>query len=331
MKGALGRALLAVLVVLAVFALTGRPARAHPLAPLGVHIVERDDAILVSLKRARVQPKGAAFLVRAPAHCVPRGAPRLEDAEGYVVEQRELSCPGTLVGTTWGVDGLSEAELDAVFRVELRDGRVLSFLLDRSEHNFEVPPPTAPSALLTAALRSGLEHLLGGWDHLAFVVGLVLLLRRWRRVLLALTAFTVGHGLSLAAAVLGWLDAPAHVTELAIAVTLVWLARRLTEPRDAERVLSRPYLAALGVGLVHGLGFASAFSATGLSHDELALTLASFHVGIELGQLLVVAVTLASHALLSRSVPEHRVRLVPAFAIGALAMMWVVERLVVFA
>ncbi len=172
-----------------------------------------------------------------------------------------------------------------------------------------------------------------------FVVGVFLLLRRPRRVLIALTAFTLGHGLSLCAATLGWIELPSRLAESAIAATLIWLAWEIVVRRhdgqDSSREMKRPYLAAVGVGLVHGLGFAAAFSEAGVTGPSLSLALIAFHMGIELGQVAVVVVVLGTLRALSTSRSGsgsgsrkrgRTLELAAGYAIGSLAFMWLVER-----
>ena len=315
--------------LLIVLTLSGT-ARAHPLAPVALWVDEGEHEVTVQLKRARVMPPGATFSARLPQRCRSLST-RIEPDTSFVVETQRVRCEGSLVGARFGVDGLTGAGIDAVVRVRLADGRVVRALLDESVDVFVVPERMSASQLALSFGRSGLEHLLGGLDHVLLVLGLVLLLGAPRRVLLALTAFTVGHGLSMCAAVLGWIALPVALAEAGIAATLVLLAwealRRRREPSGETHGMKRPYLAALLVGLVHGLGFAAVFSDAGLSGTDLLLGLGAFHLGIELGQLVVVVLGL----LALRLAAKHRGRLEPALAygIGAVAYMWFLERILV--
>lgn len=301
-------------------------AYAHPLAPVALWVDEGDE-VVVQLKRAHVMPPGARFAARLPDACAPIGERFVEDIS-FVIHEQRLRCEGSLVGMRFGVDGLSAADVDAVVRVRLRDERVVRALLDESEDSFVVPERMRTSALALSFGWSGLEHLLAGLDHVLLVLGLVLLLGRPRRVLIALTAFTLGHALSMCAAVLGWIALPTEIAEAGIAATLVWLAWEVVRRRNDDAVeIKRPYTAALLVGLVHGLGFAAVFSDMGLSGTDLLLGLGAFHVGIELGQLVVVLLGLIALRLATK----HRERLEPVigYAIGAVAYMWFLERIFV--
>ncbi len=319
-------------IVVAALAVT-TSAAAHPLAPVGLTIHEDNDAIEVELKRARVQPKGAAFVPRCPADCSPLAPTRITDHVSHVIEARRWRCASPLVGATFGVDGLSEAGVDAVVRVRFADGHEVAGLLDDSAAAFIVPARTPTPSFFVAYFRSGLEHLAVGFDHILVVLGLVLLLRKPRHVLGALTAFTLGHGLSLGAATLDIVRIPSAWAELAIAATLVWLAAAMAKDRD--EAVTRPwlYVSTLAVGLVHGLGFAAAFESMGLTGGSLPVALAAFHIGIEVAQLVIVALALIAIRA-SRQLSFERfpiARQVPSYAVGSIATCWVIERALMLA
>ena len=185
-------------------------------------------------------------------------------------------------------------------------------------------------------VRMGAGHLFGGLDHLLFLAGLVALLGGGRRLFVAVTAFTTGHSVTLALAVLGFVRAPAALVEIAIASTLVCLAvdltRRAERENDRVGVARRPFALPFAFGLLHGLGFASALAELGIPTREIPLALAGFNVGIELGQLAVVVALLLLLAMLRQVVPASSTRatrwaaLAPAYAIGSLGIYWCLDR-----
>ena len=298
---------------------------AHPLAPLAVTLEQEGDEMVATLKRSRVMPRNASFALRFPSACQRIGTMVLEEHESHVSERYRLRC-SPLLGEAFGVTGLTEANVDAVVDLRLADGRRAQGLLDRSEDSFVVAADSRPTSVVLPMVRSGIDHLLRGWDHLLLVLGLTLLLRRPRRVLLALTAFTTGHALSMGAAALGWIHLPSQIAEIGIAATLVWLARELLVRPEEERRIKQPYVAALAIGLVHGLGFATAFADAGVAEAVLPTALLAFHVGIEIAQLLVVALALL--ALRVSSTRSIKVEPAMAYAMGSLAFMWLIERMV---
>jgi hydrogenase/urease accessory protein HupE len=172
------------------------------------------------------------------------------------------------------------------------------------------------------------EHLLAGWDHLLFVLGLLLLVRRPRALAGTITAFTAAHSVSLALAVTGVLRVPAAPAEAAIALSLLLLARELACPASQTLARRRPWVMAFAFGLVHGLGFAGGLRALGLPSGQIPLALLAFNLGLEAAQLALVAAAL----LLARLLPQERLRAsrLPAYLIGSLASFWLLQRIASF-
>jgi len=172
----------------------------------------------------------------------------------------------------------------------------------------------------------GIEHIGFGFDHLLFVFGLLLLVRGFGPLVATITAFTVAHSLTLAAAVLGLVPVSPGPVEAAIALSIVLLAREIVTGQRGERHLVHraPWLVAFGFGLLHGLGFAGALGQIGLRGDDLPVALFSFNVGVEAGQLAFVGVLLAVNQMVPGRA-RHRIpklELALGYGLGALAMFW---------
>lgn len=176
----------------------------------------------------------------------------------------------------------------------------------------------------------GMEHILGGIDHLLFVAGLLLLVKGTRRLLITITAFTIAHSITLACSIFGWLALPSEPVEAIIALSIVLLAvENVFQQRGHSGLTSRyPWLISFGFGLVHGLGFAGALGQLGLPQTELPPALLFFNLGVEAGQLLFVIAWFALAWLLSRlrlTLPE-RFALAPYYALGIISTYWLLER-----
>ena len=183
-------------------------------------------------------------------------------------------------------------------------------------------------------LRLGVEHILTGLDHLAFVLALVLLTPAWRRLWKTITAFTAAHSLTLALAATGIVRLPPPPVEATIALTIVFVAREvwLAQHGRPGSTASRAWPVAFAFGLLHGLGFAGALAEVGLPDSDLPLALLTFNLGVELGQLAFVAAVLLLGRALSRQAWTQRrwLRLAPTYAIGALACFWCIDRVARF-
>ncbi|MET0406505.1 MAG: HupE/UreJ family protein [Cystobacter sp.] len=171
----------------------------------------------------------------------------------------------------------------------------------------------------------GITHILGGPDHLAFLLAVLLVGGSWRRVLALVTAFTVAHSLTLGATALGWLlldDARARWVEAAIAASILWVAVDNLVRRAPRHRVAVTFL----FGLVHGLGFANVLSGYGLG-DSVVSSLFGFNLGVELGQAAVVALLLPVLRMIQRRPALHR-RTVQSLSLllAAVALYWGVER-----
>jgi hydrogenase/urease accessory protein HupE len=190
-------------------------------------------------------------------------------------------------------------------------------------------------ALALAFTKLGVEHIWFGWDHLAFVLGLLLLVQSRAMLVKTITAFTIAHSLTLGAATLGIQTLPGPPIEAAIALSIALLAVELVkERRDGIRGLTgrAPWLVAFGFGLLHGFGFAGALAEIAIPAEHRLLALGFFNVGVELGQLVFVAVVSLGVRMLERSGAPWLRRGVPLvhYGMGTLAAYWVTERVVAF-
>jgi len=305
---------------------------AHPLDPALLEIRESPSGTLDVLWRFPAsQAAGAPLQAILPQGCTQLSAPVESRAGTRIALRWQARCgDGSLVGQSIGIDGLRERGTDAVLRVHLADGHLVQAVLRGNSNAFTVPERAGRLDILRDYLRLGFEHILGGADHLLFVFGLVLLVSGYRRLFWTITAFTAGHSVTLALAVLGVVSVPSHPVEILIALTILILAVELTRAgRGHETLIQRfPWAMAFTFGLLHGLGFAGALTEIGLPANEVPLALATFNIGIELGQLLCVAVILTLAAVLRR-VPlplPTAIRKIPSYVIGSLAVFWILER-----
>jgi hydrogenase/urease accessory protein HupE len=312
----------------AILGFVASSAAAHPLAPSFLEIREGGGGRAEVLFRTpAVRPAGAALAPELPPDCEPLGEGRASREGSAAVLHLEVDC-GALAwsGAGVGVSGLAESGTDALVRVELADGRVASGVLRPGGGPFVVPVRAGSLAVARDYAALGITHIAGGIDHLLFVLGLLLLAGSRRELLATVTAFTLGHSLTLSAAVLGLVRVPPAPIEAAIAASILWLAVALVRRDGAPR--RRPAPMAFGFGLLHGFGFAGALAQAGLPSADVPLALASFNAGIELGQLaFVVSVGLAARGL--GAALRRRPRwLTPAVAygIGSLAAYWLIAR-----
>jgi hypothetical protein len=330
------RKLLSFALCLAAVALS-TPAAAHPLAPALLELREVTPAhVEVTWRRSILKLPGMeATRPVLPERCVQNGPlQETEDDEG-ITSTWTVDC-GTrgLVGERVGVEGLGQALSDALVRLVLADGRTVRTVISSRDPFLVIPERESRAAVAASYAELGIRHILTGVDHLLFVFGLLLLVPSRRLLLATVTAFTIGHSVTLSLAALGFANAPPAPIEVAIAFSIYVLAVDLARERKAHDTLlsRRPWLMALLFGLLHGMGFAGALRAVGLPEHEIPLSLFSFNAGIEAGQLLfVVAVVGLRRALrpLIAAMPAWS-RRVPVYAMGSLAVFWMIQRSTLF-
>ena len=318
------------LLVLAMLVGGPRAAVAHPLAPLLLEVRELGGGRLeVGWKTPLLMPQGTAPAPTLPARCRAQG-PVVTDAEDTGMRARwTVECGGgALTGERIGVEGLADPML-ALVRVVLADGRVVQRLVSAGAPSIEVPPRPRPWDTFRDYVVLGIEHILTGPDHLLFVFGLVLLAALPGRLLGTITAFTLGHSVTLSLAVLGIARVPSRPIELGIAASVLALAIELArEPAGPTLMRRWPWAMAAAFGLLHGLGFAAALAEAGLPAGEIPLALLAFNLGIEAGQVAFVLVVLG----IGRALAGVGIRLpawtrrVPVYAMGSLAAFWCWER-----
>ena len=263
-----------------------------------------------------------------PPGCEPRGEIARGRTVDAAVEVWSVRCDRDgLVGGEVAIEGLAAAKAPVLLRIELADGRRYRSVLTVAAPSFRVPERESRARVIRSHLALGGEHILLGFDHLLFVFALVLLVPV-RRLAATVTAFTVGHSVTLSAAVLGFVSFPVRPIEAAIAASILFLGVELTRD-DATLARRRPWLVAGAFGLLHGFGFAGALTAAGLPAGEIPLALFSFNLGIEIGQLAFVLAVVAVRRI-SRGaftmLPTWS-RLGPAYAVGCASAFWLFERI----
>jgi hypothetical protein len=283
----------------------------------------------------QAMPLGLAL----PGNCTPAETPPLTFDGRAFAAQWVVSCPGGLEGGRIAVPGLEAVLTDVLVRYEVAPGQAESRRLTAATTGFDVPAPLGTIGVITTYLALGVTHILEGADHLLFVFVLLLLIRDGRTLLGAVTAFTVAHSLSLAAAVLGWIVVPGPPVEAVVALSI--LAAELMQPEGRGLRLTEryPWVVAFAFGLLHGLGFARALLEIGLPRGEVPLALFAFNVGVEIGQILFVAIVLVTGVLLRRLYPgllsgittrgATAARAVGYLA-GGIAAAWFVARIAAF-
>jgi hypothetical protein len=250
------------------------------------------------------------------------------------IQTWRLRIAAPLRGQQVRIDGLAGTMTDALVRVEFSDGS--SWVQRLTPGQPAATIPMRPSALGVAGLylRLGIEHILTGIDHLLFVLALLIITGPTWQLVKTITAFTVAHSITLAAATFGFVHVPSRPVEAAIALSIVFVAAEIVHLRHGRVGLAArmPWIVAFTFGLLHGFGFAGALSEVGLPQGHIPVALLFFNIGVEIGQLLFVGAVLTVVAGLGRTRIRYPrwAELIPPYTIGIVAMFWVIQRVTLF-
>jgi hydrogenase/urease accessory protein HupE len=272
--------------------------------------------------------------VRLPDGAEVVGEPRVVAVDGSWVEELSMRFPGGLAGQTFAIEGNAVGVTEVIARVERLDGSSQVERLPMEQPRFVVEPPRGKGAVAWTYFVLGVEHILGGIDHLLFVLALLLIVHGGKRIVATVTAFTAAHSLTLAAATLGWVHVPGPPVEAIIALSIVFVASEVVHARQGRSGLTEqaPWIVAFGFGLLHGFGFAGALAEVGLPQTAIPLALLTFNVGVEIGQLIFVAAVLLLRSLAFRFIRSDAgwLQAATAYGIGTLAAFWTIERVTNF-
>lgn len=324
----LGRATIVCVVVALLLCVS--TASAHPLTPSLLRIEEHAPGQAdVTWKTPKRSVPGSKLRPVLPDHCRALSQPTLQERDTARIYAWAIDCGERgLSNATLGADGIAESRTEVIVHIELIDGRTYRSILTEARPRWSVPDVQSDWDVFANYARLGFEHILSGFDHLAFLFGLMLLVSL-RRLVWVVTAFTVGHSITLALSALDVIRVQQRPVEILIALSIGIVAWEVVRAAYAERTTFTrlPVLMAATFGLLHGLGFAGALREVGLPQGSIPLSLFSFNVGIEGGQLAFVALALVPVAVVSSSrAPSRALRIGSAYVIGSLAFYWVFER-----
>ncbi len=320
------------LLLILLAALVAVPAQADELRPGYLEFTQQDaqhwklvwKAPVLGGLATRTRPAFPAFCTQSPPQA---------RVEGLVlVATSRLTCSKDLAGSQVGLAGMDAAFTDALLRVAPMGRPVQAARLTQDRAMVEVAIQPDAWEVARSYFVLGIIHILEGYDHLLFVIALVLLIGRLGMVVKAATAFTVAHSITLIGSTLGLVGLAQAPVEALIALSIVFLAVEVVkrDPDDPHLAERAPWIVAFLFGLIHGFGFAGALREIGLPESDIPTALLTFNLGVEAGQLVVISATMALIALFRRFAPQalRPATVTATYAIGITASFWFIERLV---
>ncbi len=266
-----------------------------------------------------------------PTGCVVIGTPLRSVTALALTTTTAIHCSGPVMGETIGLAAFGASQTDVLVRVAPLGRPVQALRLTAAAPMAEIRAKPGRWQIARTYFVTGVDHILTGYDHLLFVVSLVLLLPGIGTIAKAVTAFTVAHSITLIGTTLGLLGLPQRPVEALIALSIIFLAVEIIkkdprQPRLSERI---PWVVAFIFGLLHGFGFAGALKEIGLPESDVPTALLTFNLGVEAGQLIIVAASLAVLTAIRRLAPIWLSSMVrgTTYAIGVTASYWFMARL----
>lgn len=259
------------------------------------------------------------------------GVPQLID--GFANFNYTVGVKDGLQGRKVRIRGLKNTLIDVLFRVEYLNGEQVTVMLQPDKNFLIVPGRSTTWQVMRIYTVLGIEHIIFGFDHLLFVLALIIIARDKWKIIKTVTAFTLAHSITLSLASLGFVALPGAPVEAVIALSIVYLAVEILQLEKGKPTLTSkmPWLVAFSFGLLHGFGFAGALAEIGLPQQAIPIALAFFNLGVELGQLAFVFVILTVAFYLNKIIiPPRWVPKFGAYVIGSIAAFWMIERVVGF-
>jgi len=267
-----------------------------------------------------------------PSSCTQNNIQKVQNSSHHIT-YLDLNCTKSLFSQEISIPNITKEMMHVIFHFEQGDISYFS-QLDPQHTNIIIQNKKKSSTMHTLKnyISLGIKHILNGYDHLLFILGLFLLIENAKVLLMTITAFTLAHSITLGATTLGYIHPTVILVEQLIALSILILAVELIYKKSGKQGLSSryPWVVAFLFGLIHGFGFASVLSELDLPQTHFLLALLSFNIGIELGQFLFLFTFMIVYSILKKSISkklQNIVKSVVIYFIGVMASYWLIERL----
>ncbi len=316
-----------------IFLLLGTYLNDHQTGLSYVDIKEDEQKrIEIVYKKPLGDSKADDIFIRYPQKCMKITELPQTIVDGFIINKYELWCSkdGLLNSRIW-VEGLVSSDRGVLIRYE-KDSVVETSLLRATTPFMHINHKSSKLDLLREYIELGVVHIWGGYDHLLFVLGVLLLAANRKKLLYAVTGFTIAHSITLAFGILGIVSVDILYVEAMIALSIVFLARELLTQNEDSFTKKHLGVVAFIFGLLHGFGFSSVLQSIGLPQDEIPLSLFAFNLGIELGQILFILAVYTIYLLFKKYIEKLKISVNSyiAYLMGGVSSYWLIERVISF-
>ncbi|SFV58286.1 Membrane protein [hydrothermal vent metagenome] len=301
-------------------------ANAHQSGLSYINIEKKpSDLLAVTYKKPLSDTRGQDITINYPKRCMQITPTQKVIENGFIIRTYTLDCgqKGLHNSRIW-IHGLVSSDRGVLIRYDDKE-HIYKSLLRSTSPFIAINQKLSNIALFFEYLQMGIMHILTGFDHLSFVMGLLILAPSLRALLFTISAFTLSHSITLALGILGTVTINTAFVEAMIALSILFLAKEITSPHVTLTKKHLGFVAFL-FGFVHGMGFSSSLADIGLPHDEIPLSLFAFNLGIEIGQITFIIIASAILYFLYKFFKKSTVHLAIAYIIGSVASFWIYER-----
>jgi hydrogenase/urease accessory protein HupE len=308
---------------------------AHEIRPAYLEIKEAENhSLQITWKQPLMGEFGLPLRPSISAGWMVDSLASISYTETYLIKRWQIPADhASLEKQVIRIEGLEKSITDVLVQVSLLNNVSFTYLIKPIQPFIQLSLLNPPPPPVWQYIQLGIDHIWSGFDHLLFVLGLILLVKKRSRLFWTITAFTIAHSITLALATLHIIKVSGAFTEAAIALSIVFLAVELLRHYRGINGFAYhyPYWVSFVFGLLHGLGFASALQDVGLPENNIPLALFLFNAGVEIGQLAFVFLMLLIMSAIKRFSFRWPVWVykTPAYLIGTLSMYWFFERLMI--
>lgn len=308
---------------------------AHDARPIAVEVKQtKDFTVSISFKVPGTLDTRFKPVANLPRDCSQFGETPPIGVDGAYVYEHVYRCRNPLGGQTIGIEyPYGNPSLSSLLQVTLPSGASHTKLLPPGENNWLVPEEPSTAVVASDYTVLGITHIWRGVDHLLFILCLLFIAGTKWRILATVTGFTLAHSLTLALSTLGYFKVSIGAVEAIIALSIVFLAAEILRNNRQSLAWRKPMIVAIAFGLLHGLGFATVLADIGLPQSHRVQALIFFNVGVEIGQVVLIAIAMLAAQLLKRREAllgqfrfEPTIKAASTYAIGIVGSYWFVER-----
>jgi len=321
--------------VLLLFLLFFHTAFADEIRPAFLELTQKSENSYKVLWKKPGQGEASSALkikVAFPSSAEIKGIKQISQTRSAILETYVIEDKNALIGKLITIEGLETTSSDVLVRVHYLDGETEFIRVLPESPKFILTHKSGFVNMASTYFILGVEHILEGFDHLLFVLALLLLVGNIRVLIWTITAFTLAHTITLMLASLDLIHLSSKAVEATIALSIIFVAAEVVYAMRGKIHLSKkhPWLIAFGFGLIHGLGFAGALKEIGLPQTEIVPSLIFFNVGVEAGQLIFISFVLLSIWIGRKFLGKYayNIKIAAAYAIGITATLWFLERVI---